>query len=257
VGQVFREQFKRVGLDLVISLPKLFDLFSVRTILSQVDLVIINGEGSIHHGRNLHLLELANQFPSILVNCVYQENPTIDAIRNFKYLTARESLSAAEITKTGAECSVVPDMIFGSSLVWSYHREAAKNDIGVTDSVIKEYKGLRILKRKVSHDITAHDHTPGSIMNKLSSYQRICAGRFHAAIIATILDIPFSAWESNSWKIQGWMKDMGLSELCFGTRAEALSSIPLTPDPKMKTFALSARTKVDESFDRVKQIAAG
>jgi polysaccharide pyruvyl transferase WcaK-like protein len=94
-------------------------------------------------------------------------------------------------------------------------------------------------------------------MNKLSSYQRICAGRFHAAIIATILDIPFSAWESNSWKIQGWMKDMGLSELCFGTRAEALSSIPLTPDPKMKTFALSARTKVDESFDRVNQIAAG
>jgi hypothetical protein len=141
IGQVFREQFKRVGIDLILSLPKLFDENSYRKYFDHADLVVINGEGSIHHGRNLHLVDIADRYPAALVNCVYQQNPSSSALKKMLHISARESLSATEIENDGAVCDVVPDMLFASSLLRSFPRESAPAlNVGVTDNVVKEYK---------------------------------------------------------------------------------------------------------------------
>lgn len=257
VGQVLREQFMRVGLDLVLTLPKVFDMEAVKPMLSCVDLVVVNGEGSIHHGRNLHLIELAKHYPSVLVNCVYQENPTIEALKKFLLITARESLSTDEIRHSGADCKIVPDLIFASSLVWSFHKPQPTAELGVTDSVVKEYRRIGPFKKKLKAGIEAHRHNPCEILYKLCEYRRICAGRFHAAVLAIILDIPFSAWESNTWKIRGMLKDMGLSGLCYGTRTEALENVPNQSNPDIRVFAIEARKKIEATFDEISEIAHG
>ncbi len=69
VGQSFREQFARAGLDLVASLPtRVESVQNHQRILADADLVVINGEGSIHHGRFQNLIDLAADYPSALVN---------------------------------------------------------------------------------------------------------------------------------------------------------------------------------------------
>ena len=119
VGQTMREQCARVGLNIISSLPLQFDRKLAKPWLQKADLVIINGEGSMHHGRHTDLLNLANCFPCALVNCVYQENGNHPSLKNFLYVSARESLSANEIHSHGVACEVVPDLIFASTLLRS------------------------------------------------------------------------------------------------------------------------------------------
>lgn len=253
VGQVLREQFKRVGLDLVLSLPKRFNE-EEKSQLSKVDLVVVNGEGSIHHGRNMHLIDLAERYRAVLLNCVYQGNPPNENLGRFHLVTARESLSAKEIQCSGVMCKVVPDLIFGSSLVWSFRRPAPTLDLGVTDSVLKECR-IGPIKIRMKSDIKAKKIHPGAVLEKLSNYRRICTGRFHAAVLATILDIPFNAWESNTWKIRGMLEDMGLTDLWHPTRHEALKNVPYESRPEMLAFAQESHDKIESTFDNIARIA--
>ncbi|MDQ8209171.1 polysaccharide pyruvyl transferase family protein [Coraliomargarita sp. SDUM461003] len=255
VGQVYREQFKRVGLDLVLSLPKVFDRETFDTRLSEVDLIVVNAEGSIHHGRNFHLLELAKHYPCVLLNGVFQENPSCDALSAFHMITMRESLSCAEVKAAGVECRVVPDMIFASSLVWSFVKPEAQYRLGVTDSVVKEYRGFGPFKKKILGDIVAHQHSPGEILQKLSSFETICAGRFHAVVLAAILGIPFNAWESNTWKIKGMLEDMGMPECYHQSRAKALQNPVCGDQKKASLYARSAKLLIEGVFDDLKLIA--
>jgi hypothetical protein len=255
VGQVYREQFKRVGLDLVLSLPKVFDREILDKRLSEVDLIVVNAEGSIHHGRNFHLLDLAKHYPCVLLNGVFQANPSSDVLSAFQMITMRESLSCAEVKAAGVECRVVPDMIFASSLVWSFVKPEAQYRLGVTDSVIKEYRGFGPFKKKILGDIVAHQHSPGEILQKISSFETVCAGRFHVAVLAAILGIPFNAWESNTWKIKGMLQDMGLPERHHQTRAEALRNPVSGGQEKASQYARSAKLLIEEVFDDLKRIA--
>ena len=135
VGQTIREQCARVGLDIISSLPLDFDMKMAKPWLQRADLVVINGEGSIHHRRHTDLLKLADAYPSALINCVYQENGNQPSLNNFRYISARESLSANEIRVNGADCNVVPDLIFASTLLGSIVRPPANLQLGITDNV--------------------------------------------------------------------------------------------------------------------------
>ena len=86
---------------------------------------MINGEGSIHHGKYLHLIRLASKYPTVLVNCVYQENPEMPELKNLLYIAARESLSAKEIRNQGVNCEVVPDVMFASSMLRAFPKPMA------------------------------------------------------------------------------------------------------------------------------------
>ena len=256
VGQVFREQIKRTGLDLVFSLPKTFELSEYKKQLDEVDLVVINGEGSIHHGRNKHLVDVADKYPSVLLNCVFQENPIYPALRKFLFISARESYSQKAILDQGAECHRVPDAIFASSFVRAFPGANQTGDMGITDNVVKEYAyKIGPFKKKITGDFKAHNITPAQYLYKLHSYRRICAGRFHAAVISACRGIPFSTWESNSWKTQAMLEDMGVPHLHFSTREEAIQNCPETFDPKIGHFADQAKIGIENMFDQVAQIA--
>jgi hypothetical protein len=88
--------------------------------LSEADLVVINGEGTLHHGHRQgeRLLKIAahparGKKPIALINTIYQQNPDSwkQYLDGIDLISARDSRSAAEITRlTGRDCGMVPDL---------------------------------------------------------------------------------------------------------------------------------------------------
>lgn len=254
VGQTFREQFARTGLELRFALPTQFRLADHAQRLEGVDLVIVNGEGSIHHGRCRHLLEIAGRFPSVLVNCVYQANPPDENLDKFLYRSARESLSAAEIQRAGTDCTVVPEVIFASSLLRAYLKPEPTKDLGATDNARHTALGLGI---KIPHwrGLSPRHSTVTGFLNRLSQYRRICVGRFHAAIACAVLEIPFATWDSNTWKTRGLMADMGVPQLHFDSYQDARRGTPATFSPAIRQYTQAAPARIEQMFDTLADLA--
>ena len=217
--------------------------------------MVVNGEGSIHHNANFHLLELAEKHPSVLVNCVYEGNDKNVFLNKFKYISARESLSANEIRKQGAECIVVPDVIFASSFLNSYRPNVTPYGVAVTDSYYKQYTQGYFRKRLDNNLLFAKKHSPASFIEQLLKHKGIVAGRFHAAVACSVLGIPFSTWESNTWKTQGMMNDIGIGHLNSSTRKGAENILPETFDSHIQEFAIEAKQKIYDLFDELRLIA--
>ncbi|RLS58589.1 MAG: polysaccharide pyruvyl transferase family protein [Planctomycetota bacterium] len=87
--------------------------------LTQADLLVINGEGSIHHDRPLgyELIEAAEYahqqgVPAYLINCTWQANSRLLAERAavFRRIYVRESLSAVELAEAGIATTITPDL---------------------------------------------------------------------------------------------------------------------------------------------------
>lgn len=244
VGQTIREQCTRVGLTLTGSLPLKFERRFAEPFFRQADLILINGEGSIHHGLNVDLLQIASEYPCALINCVFEENGSQPLLRQFQYCSARESLSAATIEAEGASCEMVPDIIFASSLLASIVSRPANLPIGITDNVTNPLVGFSP-KAPLVYD---------SLMN-LKRCQTLVAGRFHAAIAAAVMGIPFSTWSSNTWKTSGMMADMGVPHLHFETLAEAVAGVPQQFDPRIGRYARHAKSRVMQMFDQLADLA--
>lgn len=255
VCQTFREQFARTGLQLKLSLPRDFKVDDYAERLREVDLLVINGEGSIHHNRCRHLLELAERFPSVLVNCVYEANDPHPALAKFLFLAARESASTAEMNRHGGRAVTVPDALFGSSFVWSFPKPAPVEDIGVTDNVVRQYLNLGPLKIRLNRGFGTRWPTVSGYLRKLCSYRRLCIGRFHAAVASSVLEIPFSTWDSNTWKTRAMMADMGVPHLHFDTYKAARAGVPEVFPDEVRRFAREARGRVEGMFDVIAGLA--
>jgi hypothetical protein len=254
VCQVFREQFSRLGLDLVLSLPKRFDLAEYADQLSKVDLVVVNGEGTLHHDKFSQLIDLAAAYPSVLVNCVFEKNKSNPNLKKFLYIAARESFSAAEIQKHGATCEVVPDLIFGSTYARAFPKQKPVKKLGITDSVLREYYGIWPFRVRI-RGIPATGQTAGVYLKNLMRYKKIVAGRFHAAVLCSVVGIPFSSWDSNTWKTRALMHDMGVEHLHFNSRKAAIKHVPDQLPPQIPVFVEQARHRIDQMFGKVQAIA--
>lgn len=258
VGQTFREQFARAGLELYASLPYDYDRFPQwPELFEAADLLVINGEGSIHHGRFGYLIELAARYPAALVNCVYQENPAWPALSSLRYIAARESLSGEEVRSQGVSCRVVPDVIFASAQLRSFVRPAPSEECGITDNARKTTYRLGPIKLRLRPGYSPKQPVIADYLRYLCRYRRLCIGRFHAAIAASVLGIPFSTWDSNTWKLKGLMQDMGVPHLHFAEYAAARTHVPTELDHRITAFASQAQARVEAMFDDLAAIAAG
>jgi len=245
VVQSAREQMAKCGMELIGSLHRDALPDDNRALLAQADLVIVNGEGSLHHGRCRHLVDIANEYPAALINCVYQENEPNEALSKFLVVTARETRSANHLKECGArDVKVVPDLMFGSSLLHRWKRGAPTLDIGMTDNVVDRESG---------HP----PFTPDAVdyLRWLSQYRRIVCGRYHAAVACCVLGIPFSCWPSNTWKIEGMLDDMRLPDLCFASKEDAVQNCPsqmnAASQQKIGNYVSTATAKIEQLFDQL------
>lgn len=243
-GQTIREQLARVDIELIASFPRKLNLATARQYFDRADLIILNAEGTLHDGRHTELLELAQTWPSVLINGVFQNNGHQSALNDFLYVAMRESFSAKEIRKQDVACKVVPDLLFASAMLRSVPEMNRDIELGITDNVLNQMGGF-----------SPSGTFPYQVVEKIARCQKLCAGRFHAAITAAVLGVPFSTWDSNTWKTRGIMRDMGLQHLHFETQTEAIQNAPVTLDPKVNEFVMSARDRIEKMFNAVAKIA--
>lgn len=107
--------------------------------LKRSDLILVNGEGTIHHGREagrdlLKVVEAGSRWgiPCYLINCTYESNPPdYEAyLRGFVGIYVREPWSQHELDQLGIRSAVVPDLTLGAADLPPRERQG----VGVTDS---------------------------------------------------------------------------------------------------------------------------
>ena len=97
---------------------------AIRAAIAQADLIVINGEGTLHHGkpgaaRLLRVTEAAGEAPVALVNALYQDNPPDWSrwLNRLAYASTRDSRSADAIAAvTGQRPLVVPDLTLSARI---------------------------------------------------------------------------------------------------------------------------------------------
>lgn len=267
IGATFREQFSRVGLRLVGAFSKRFDLEEIRGLEGEFDFVVVNGEGTLHDGKNANLIDIAARYPAALVNTVYQRNPPRDALAAFKLVSARESRSAAEIQGQGVNCVVVPDFLFASSQVRAaatrlrvqraMGRASIARELGRTDSVTSRIVRVGPLRIPLTSGRRPFGGTPAAHLDYFAGSAKLAVGRFHAACAAAALGVPFASWDSNTWKTEAMMDDMGASEWHFRSEREAVVAAHRATIPaSMAEWVQLAPERIEALFDSLASIAS-
>ena len=110
--------------------------------LQSADLLVINGEGTIHHDRPmgdelLRAAEFAHEHgvPAYLINCTWHSNGRSLAERAavFRRVYVRESVSAAELAAAGIATTVTPDLTLATE--WT-GVDAVRSGCLVSDSTM-------------------------------------------------------------------------------------------------------------------------
>jgi hypothetical protein len=239
--QVLNEQILKRGAEIVGSVPFHKDPRDYSELLAQADLVIVNGEGTLHHGHKHWLIRLGREYPSVLINAVYQANPNDAALKEFKYISVRESMSAAALKEHGIEAEIVPDLVFSSKYLQNI-KDCSRGPkaIGIIDSV----------NPGTFFNITACQSADAFFM-KLFKYQRICTGRFHGIVACAVLGIPFVAYRSNTHKNEGLMWDMQAYINYCDTLAGAMLSVPCNVKQAVNEYAEAAPARIEAMFDKI------
>jgi len=245
VMETYQEQLNRVGIEIMGTIPRAVQsLNEYPDMIKKADLLIVNGEGSIHHGRRMELIELAKDYPAILINCVYQDNPLRESIRYFKYISTRETESANALKAHGIEAEIIPDIMLTSKRINHFKRAKPTKTLGLTDSILDLNSGFSAKVGLGQIDL---------YLQTLAQYQTLCIGRYHGILAAAILKIPFSAWASNTHKNYGIMKDMGIKNLYAEKQADAIKLVPNDFDEKITRYVEDAKIKIDSLFEKIHQ----
>ncbi len=227
VGSAYRTLLAERGIELVGSKYRKEPLDPA--LCDKADLVIVNGEGCIHHGGYKHLQEIGHQWPSVLLNCSIEEQPSFDA-KDFLLATVRESMSGGY---TGLE--VVPDLVFSHTV-----ERLSGTHTMISDGSARNYAGMG-------------PRAPQFVRTLLSA-KHAALGRFHAVCLAAMAGVPFSAWKANTWKMEGIMADMGASDHYYDEPLDAIENIPATMPDSVGEYAEQAKLKINDLFDRIAQL---
>ena len=145
VMRTLEGQLARVGFEVVARAPAHADWRkdpAISDAILKAALVVVNGEGTIHHDRPAGAALLAAGaaakaagVPAALINASWDANgPAYTAaLADFALVSARETRSAAQIQAAGLTARVVPDLSFFEEVA----PPAARAGVGFTDSVLR------------------------------------------------------------------------------------------------------------------------
>jgi uncharacterized membrane protein YkvA (DUF1232 family) len=205
-----------------------------------LDAVIVNGEGSIHHSATRWkphaLLALARfarcelRVPAFLINAtIYDLEPMLfDELRLFTAVYVRDSASERLLATHGIRASTVPDLTFAFPLP-----DPPQNRFGIcaADSTMDDVaRALKQFCRKRDYSYLPirqpiysswrrwpdRLYPAPSFDRLLSRYELAITGRFHGATACLLTRTPFVAVESNTPKIATLLDDV------FGSRSRLL-----------------------------------
>jgi len=235
--------------------------------INKCDLIIINGEGSLHDNSQF-FQGFMNKLPKnkkiVLINTVWQNMKYYNVkqhLERLDFISVRESLSYKEIIKLVDPKKVIitPDLILDKKFF--------KFNIGFSDSVIESVrKNMKekgnyfplsfIEKGSYQEPIIVAKPSVEAYLYWLHSVGIHVTGRFHGVCLSLIAGTPFLAIPSNTHKIEGILKDMKCEELIINNLDEMVAKLPLSLQyDKQKTQYLEqARVKIPELFRRIAKL---
>ena len=275
--------------------------------MKKSDLIVVNGEGTIHHNQEagLQLLKISRfakerNIKSVLINSTFEGNDSSSYtyLKDFDLISVRESLSQKELDKINIKSLLVPDLSFlSSSDILNIDN---KSNIGFTDSVdleitktiykkilnINNYLFMPILtyhKYKLIFHIrnflfkisgrefkNSYEYRFFGVYNtykykkNISNLRLLVTARYHALCFALQLNIPFLAIESNTFKIQGLLKDIGIDNFRFVKKSDQLNFSKENLEKyfyfsnnelkKIKDYNNLAKIKINNLFDDISYI---
>lgn len=208
--------------------------------LDKADVVIVNGEGTLHGGAEMDMLDVAAHYPSYLINTVWQGNGDQEKrLLRFKRVTVRESASARSmLANSGIEPEVVGDVIL--------------------KVLSGDYPPKRCYSKKPQFigSVKESDRGWSAAIPALEMCRRIrtcddalVIGRFHGILLAAMLNVPFVAYRSNSHKNEGVMLDMGLDE--YFVDPDCLLEHPEVPSETAQDYVRTQRARISKLFDDI------
>lgn len=167
------------GYELVGTVPAHKDWRNDESVLKKIknsDVLIVNGEGTLHDSRQAgaYLLEVAvvakrYKKQSVLINATWENNSStyINLLKNFRYISVRDRESQKELKAYNIDSVYAPDM---SILVRHEKISNTRERIGFVDSVIPlRAKEIYELSKKTKNSILAPIIFPkNGVMGELS-----------------------------------------------------------------------------------------
>lgn len=237
---------------------------SKRKILSKLkkaDLVIVNGEGSIHHSndRAQSLASIAPYVKSmpgnkkcVLLNAtLFANNKEIyNNLSHFDSIYVRDKYSTIEANNFGVSTKRTPDFTFYTDIF----TQDIGTDIAVGESVIPEVtQALNKYNEQNNYKFLDISHFNNnnleSYLEILKTFKFVITGRFHKVCFCINAKIPFVAVESNTNKIESILLDV------FKTKERLLdiNSLSSTNIEKFIKFSPEEIQQIDDYKKEGKQ----
>ena len=210
------------------SINKVFSNNDLMQKISDVDAVIVNGEGTIHHGAGLHYLailaaaqELGKK--TLIVNAVFQESYGFEPVlRKLDDFCVRDIFSSEFASKKNISNRVVLDSFIEAKfdsfkkpfidlsekvVVTDWHPDRERN-VGYTlRRYLKENK-KQCFYFPLQHGIQSYLWREAP--RTLGACKLIITGRHHGVYLSAIAKKSFIALPSNTYKVEGLIRMSGL-----------------------------------------------
>lgn len=231
-------------------------------IQDDIDMVIINGEGSLHHKTPmLKILErLSGIKPTILINTSWQYNGDQSKfLDQLQFISVREIYSWRDLVKhhLNKDPRIVGDLSLYSTedLIL---RPWLNKTTGWQDSVVG--KITRSFNEKPNYYPMRQVYQKPNLRDTikwLGGVDFLITGRFHGVCLAMMLKIPFITFSSNTHKIEGMLEDAGCSELLMDSLNFNYDQMKELAEKKVESnfkYVLQVRKDIENMFKVIKEI---
>ena len=191
----------------------------LRDVLADVDVVVVNGEGTIHHQGGRHLLAILGAaqrlgVPTLLVNAVLQDiDDARDVLAAVSDCTVRDAYTSRYLDSLGVAHRLIPDSFFEAHFLDTPRHDFAESLV-ITDCHVNRAAECAPQLSQL------RDAWPGRVADyplkaqeRLDDWQHALAdvrradvvvtGRHHGACLALRAGVPFVTLPSTTWKVEG------------------------------------------------------
>lgn len=226
VMSYLRETLEDEGHEIVASARRMApeDPLLTEFLSCDCDAIVLNGEGSLHHNRSgaemlIGAVEMAKGRGKrvFIVNALWQDMSSFprDLMDSLDGVQVREGLSADDFERQfGYRPPVYLDFSYFASVANVPPKIDYKNSIVRTDFLWPEYNNfvnpsMGPLARYAS--LPMHELSWNDCVSCLKTMSLFVTGRHHGAFAAIKAETPFVSLTGNSHKIEGVIRDSGVS----------------------------------------------
>jgi hypothetical protein len=233
--------------------------------LAEVEAVIVNGEGTIHHDGGLDLvaaLYIAKKRgkAALLVNCLFQ-NVEIDpdVLNSLDYFSVRDARSFHYAASRGIRCVQRFDSIVAAD--FSGKNRQADRNIKVTDwtkssdALAGEISARLLTEKSVANHGTALFPLHCASARKdwdcavasLAEAVAVVTSRHHGIYLGILAGVPTIALHGNTWKVPGLLDSLGIPVPLCTTYQEVRTQ--LASLDSIKKVVAAARNQLLDASD--------